>query len=224
MPKTVQGLEEAFNAPSISEDARNASPQTQGSGAGSGTPPRAKVSGTQWPVISGAVMAGGLIVAGVFGGVALFGDDGAMDRLRGTEPQVVAEAPPVVAGEGTVLVPLPDRDGNGVADALQPGGEDAITGPADSPVRVEVVLPDADKNGIADMFEQPVKAPETKPVPEPVKPAPEPVVTTYAIKPGDTLAEISAETGYSVDAIAAKNKIKNPDFIYAGSSLLLPID
>lgn len=52
---------------------------------------------------------------------------------------------------------------------------------------------------------------------------PEPVGNaTYRIRPGDTLSEISGETGVPVGMLAEYNDIENPNLIYAGASLLIP--
>ncbi|MGH3976692.1 MAG: LysM peptidoglycan-binding domain-containing protein [Pseudonocardiaceae bacterium] len=52
---------------------------------------------------------------------------------------------------------------------------------------------------------------------------PEPVGdTTYRIRPGDTLSEISSEKGVPVEMLAEYNHIENPNLIYAGASLLIP--
>lgn len=218
MSKTATELNEVFSAPSIKDEDRNAGHSGGGSGRNR---PRAKVSGSQGPVISAAIGLGAGLVLGGIGLMGLLGDDSALDRLRGEEV-VVAQAPQVVAGEGTVIVTLPDADGNGVADAMQPG---EVIAPAEKPVTVDVTLPDTDGNGIADMFEMPVKAPEPEPAPEPeAKPEVPARPASYAIRPGDTLAEISAETGVSVDALAKANSIQNPNMIYAGSALLIPVE
>jgi LysM repeat protein len=44
----------------------------------------------------------------------------------------------------------------------------------------------------------------------------------YTIKPGDTLTAISGTTGVPIGILVGKNKIQNPDLIYAGASLLIP--
>lgn len=46
--------------------------------------------------------------------------------------------------------------------------------------------------------------------------------TTYDIEWGDTLSDISRETGRSVDALANANEIYDVDFIYAGSTIVVP--
>lgn len=49
---------------------------------------------------------------------------------------------------------------------------------------------------------------------------PEP--STYDIEWGDTLSGISRETGISVESLAHANEIADVDFIYAGSTIVVP--
>lgn len=44
----------------------------------------------------------------------------------------------------------------------------------------------------------------------------------YLIQPGDTLSRLSAVFGYSVDALANFNEIRNVNLIYDGSALRIP--
>ena len=46
--------------------------------------------------------------------------------------------------------------------------------------------------------------------------------SVYLIKPGDTLSDISAQHGYSVDAIANFNEIRDVNMIYSNSALRIP--
>lgn len=52
--------------------------------------------------------------------------------------------------------------------------------------------------------------------------ADEPRIETYEIEWGDTLSQISVDTGVSIDTLVEVNDIANPDLIYAGSALLIP--
>src|SRR5690606_15074098 len=52
-------------------------------------------------------------------------------------------------------------------------------------------------------------------------PAPAPA-TSYTIRPGDTLSEIAARMGTTVQALAQANGIRNPDLIHAGATLSVP--
>src|SRR5699024_9702063 len=92
--------------------------------------------------------------------------------------------------EGEVTVTLPDEDGNGIADALEKD-EDAA-GQEDGS--------DATDPGSAGVDE----TRESK-------------TETYIIEYGDTLSEISAETGVPVGTLVDANDIADPNLIYAGS-------
>lgn len=64
-------------------------------------------------------------------------------------------------------------------------------------------------------------SPETPPEPaearvEPAEP------TVYVVESGDTLSSISGETGVPVDHLLEANGLSNPNFIYAGASLVIP--
>jgi spore germination protein len=50
-----------------------------------------------------------------------------------------------------------------------------------------------------------------------------PNVQAYTVQPGDTLGEIAQRFGTSVDAIAQANGIENPDLIFAGQTLCVPV-
>ena len=56
--------------------------------------------------------------------------------------------------------------------------------------------------------------------PQPVQPA---MPTTYIVQSGDTLWAISIRYRVTVDAIVQLNNIANPDFIYVGQTLQIPI-
>lgn len=67
----------------------------------------------------------------------------------------------------------------------------------------------------------PAVSPETPPEPartrvEPAEP------TVYVVESGDTLSSISGETGVPVDHLLDANGLVNPNFIYAGASLVIP--
>ena len=72
-------------------------------------------------------------------------------------------------------------------------------------------------------------APRPTPPRPPGPPAPVPPVTVvpgfrvYIVQPGDTLAEIASRYGTTIEAIAAANNITNPDLIYAGQMILIPV-
>jgi len=53
--------------------------------------------------------------------------------------------------------------------------------------------------------------------------APHPIAgRTHTVRPGDTLGELAARYGTSVEAIAAANDLPNPDLISVGERLLIP--
>ena len=54
-------------------------------------------------------------------------------------------------------------------------------------------------------------------------PTPQPSVIQYWIKPGDTLASIAWQYGTTVQAIASYNGISNPNQIYWGMLLRIPV-
>lgn len=51
---------------------------------------------------------------------------------------------------------------------------------------------------------------------------PPPGTTTYVVAPGDTLNAIAAEFGVSVEALASRNEIANPNLIMVGQELIIP--
>lgn len=56
------------------------------------------------------------------------------------------------------------------------------------------------------------------------KPSPEPVdVITYTVKAGDTLSEIAVRYGTTYQALASYNNIQNPNLIYVGQQLRIPV-
>lgn len=64
---------------------------------------------------------------------------------------------------------------------------------------------------------------EPIPTPSP-SPTPEPIPTiTYTVQPGDTLYKIAQKFGTSVDTLSKLNSIKDPDLIYPGQTLLIPV-
>jgi len=48
--------------------------------------------------------------------------------------------------------------------------------------------------------------------------------TTYIIQPGDTLSSIAQRFNTTVAAIAAANNIVNPNWIFAGDTIIIPTD
>jgi len=62
---------------------------------------------------------------------------------------------------------------------------------------------------------------KTEPTPSPSA-APTPEQQVYVVQNGDTLSNISAATGVSVDRLAEANGIRNVHLIYRGSALVIP--
>ncbi|MEU6263705.1 LysM peptidoglycan-binding domain-containing protein [Saccharopolyspora shandongensis] len=161
------------------------------------------------PVIAAGVMAGGAVLFAGWGLTQIVtADDAAAHKDDGTMISAPAE-PDKGPEDGTVTVTLPDSDRNGIPDAFEgkdkaPGddGKDPITGRGD-----ENEPSESDARGEQDRPEEPAKKPET---------------WAYVIQPGDTLIEISGETGVPLDILVEANKIQNPNLIYAGASLLIP--
>lgn len=58
--------------------------------------------------------------------------------------------------------------------------------------------------------------------PDSATPEPNDVIA-YIVKPGDTLSEIALRFGTTYQEIAAYNNISNPNLIYAGQRLLIPL-
>lgn len=58
--------------------------------------------------------------------------------------------------------------------------------------------------------------------PDSATPEPNDVIT-YIVKPGDTLSGIALRFGTTYQEIAAYNNISNPNLIYAGQRLLIPL-
>ena len=54
-------------------------------------------------------------------------------------------------------------------------------------------------------------------------PEAEPEYTTYTIQPGDTLGNIASRFGVTARAIMALNDIANPELIYAGQTIRIPV-
>lgn len=177
----------------------------EGTEPGSTAPARAAAAGRSrigpmgygsGPVLAAGIMVGGAVLFAGWGMTQIL----TADESSATETASVSTQDPGAGEEGTVTVTLPDKDGNGVADAFEPKDGEAS--------------PDDDgSTGKGD--EDEVGA--TPPAPEP-----KPETRVYIIEPGDTLTEISGETGVPVGVLVEKNRIQDPNLIYAGASLLIP--
>lgn len=92
-------------------------------------------------VVAGVMVAGGILAAGFGLAKIVLDDDGSVvDALRvdhGAVTEAARPAPPAQPDDGTVT--LPDENGNGIADALEPGARnEASPGPTE-PVTEPVV-------------------------------------------------------------------------------------
>lgn len=64
------------------------------------------------------------------------------------------------------------------------------------------------------------------PVPPPITPVPPtvpPGTTTYVVQPGDTLSGIARRFGTTISAIVQANNIPNPNLIFPGQVLIIPV-
>ncbi|NUQ96183.1 MAG: LysM peptidoglycan-binding domain-containing protein [Streptomyces sp.] len=149
------------------------------------------------PVIAASVMVGGAALCAGWGLTQLAtADGGLLQTLQGHHTPVEA---PVNPGQ---------KKNAGGSSAQQPSVGD--TGKQD-------------ENG-ASQDPAPGRGDEDKPngsgAPAEMKPTPK--AKAYTIKPGNTLTAISGTTGVPIGILVEKNKIQNPDLIYAGASLLIP--
>ena len=104
-------------------------------------------------------------------------------------------------------------------------------GLADTTIYVgqQLIIPGVDATP-TDALPLPTETPAPPPAPTPVPvaetPAPPAEVATgtatYIVQTGDTLFQIAASHGVSVDELAAANNIYDPALIYAGQTLFIP--
>lgn len=175
------------------------------------------------PLLTMGVLAGGALCFTAFGVSQAFGDK--------DEPHATAESSPPTARGGddkdneddkdnSVTVTLPDLDNNGIPDELETPGSKTTTRPQDedeSGGEDHTGTDDATDNGNDDN-DRHIGKDDSQHADEPKREKSE----GYVIKRGDTLSEISLRTGISVDHLADVNHIKDPNLIYAGSSLIIP--
>jgi len=166
------------------------------------------------PLLAAGVMTGGALLFAGWGAVQI----ATADEAPKDPPAVSAPATPgsddeSSEGEGSggseskdgeVTVTLPDEDGNGVADVLEEKeGDHPAEGDDEAPSEEGESKGDS-ADGKGDEESQAPRA------------------DVYVIESGDTLTEISGETGVPIDILIEENHIKNPNLIYAGASLLIP--
>lgn len=156
------------------------------------------------PVLAAGVMVGGAIVFAGWGLTqAMSHEGGIVEALHG-DTATHADADP---GKDTVT--LPDENHNGIPDPYEKGdsagnpdsgdsgdGDHQTDGRGD-----EDRANDSDDEGKSDEKDTP---------------------DIYKIQPGDTLTEISGDTGVPIGQLVETNKIQDPNLIYAGASLIIP--
>lgn len=180
--------------------------------------PRSRLGPTGFgngPILASGIVVGGALLFAGWGFVHMASEDGGIAAaLAGDDkPTVHAPAPagdsPAGGDEdGTVTVTLPDRDRNGIPDAFEKGGVEGDDADSSSDDRETGRGDEDDPDGSRGADE--------------AEPGSEPKTQTYVIQPGDTLTEISGETGVPVGVLVEENRIQNPNLIYAGASLLIP--
>lgn len=163
-------------------------------------PSNAGAAGNGAVIAAGAVIVGGIALAGVALGTAAMSEgglSGILDPVAVAEPAPV-DAPPAGDKESPNTVTLPDQDQNGIPDGMapvveDPTGQDADPAPTTPPLQLPEELPTDSREA----------------------------TTVYIIEPGDTLSEISANSGVPLDVLVEQNDVPDPDLIYAGASLLV---
>lgn len=153
----------------------------------------------QTPLVAACVMAG---VGILFGGV------GIAQLAMGSQIASAQSAPVVLLASATPSV-APSTS------APADEGDEADEG---KPDQKSIEFEDKNENGVPDALEKPVTVKD-----KPAKAGPTKKAEVYTIVEGDTLAQISGRTGVPVDLLIEANKIKNPNLIYAGAALIIPI-
>lgn len=96
-----------------------------------------------------------------------------------------------------------------LAAIYTPRPEAVLAAPATTPT--PVIVADAPT---------PAPADASAPTPDAAQPAAEEV---YVVQPGDTLLAIATRYGILVDDILNANNLSNPDFVFAGQRLVIPV-
>ena len=109
-----------------------------------------------------------------------------------------------------------------VFEARRPDPEElaAINTPRPQPV---LALPAGGAEAPAPPASPPASEAGLTQAPPTPTPQPEPADEVYVVQPGDTLLAISTRYGVTVDAILAANNLTNPDFVFAGQRLVIPL-
>ncbi|MGW2986417.1 LysM peptidoglycan-binding domain-containing protein [Streptomyces goshikiensis] len=149
------------------------------------------------PIIAASIMVGGAALFAGWGLTQLATSDGGfIQALQGNHAPVEVPGNPGERNAGGGSVQQPGEGGTGRQDESR-ASQDPTPGRGDE-----------DKhNGWG--------------APAEAKPAP--TAKPYTIKSGDTLTLISGMTGVPIGILVETNKIQNPDLIYTGASLLIPL-
>jgi LysM repeat protein len=157
------------------------------------------------PIVCSYAVLGLGMIGGVWGLVHMSSDDDSFLAQALTSQEQTVDVVPA----GTVT--LPDENGDGIPDDYE---EDAGGTSGEDTDDHGVHAPSTGKGDEDDSS-------AAAPVPEP-EPEQDPKATTYTIQQGDTLSEISGETGVPLDVLVDTNGVQNPNLIYAGASLIIP--
>lgn len=179
---------------------------------------RKQTSAIHAPVYAAGIMvAGGLLFAGW--GVTNAALEGNLPFSGEGKDAAVVEQTTEPREDG--LVTLPDKDNDGVPDQYQEQETTDAGGSGDPNDPVSNTDPDTSGRGdegpgsTGDVSEPGSQGPsETQ--------TQQPQAETYIIQPGDTLSEISGQTGVPLGTLVEANDIQDPNLIYAGSALLIP--
>lgn len=155
---------------------------------------------SQAPVYAAGIMVAGGLLFGAWGvtHAVLEGDGlfGGTDEAR----TAVSASSDGSNQDSDGVVTLPDRNNDGVPDDYEDRDGQTQGRPHEDE---EAVAPSSDRSG------QDKASKDAGP-------------ETYIIESGDTLSQISAETGVPIGTLVKQNDIQDPNLIYAGSALLIP--
>lgn len=158
------------------------------------------------PLITSLAIFGGAALVSCFGMASIALDDDGPIAAAAGEPAPAAEVAPEPAAEPVAIESTEEQ----VAES-EYGVHPEALGDLLGKAAAQAAEPDP----------APAVSPATPPEPAESKVEPaEP--TVYVVESGDTLSSISGETGVPVDHLLEANGLSNPNFIYAGASLLIP--
>lgn len=156
------------------------------------------------PLITGGLAGAGILIGGAFAAVQVFDD-------------MTSEQPPAASSSTDPS----DPSSTPASPSDAPGDEDDDS--STSPGRGDEDAPENDKDSDGDQAGTEDEGNGSFAEGDDVRT--DSNGTDYVVREiiwGDTLSEISLETGISVDRLADYNHIENPDLIYAGSALRVP--